>query len=128
MPSGPYVTKSVRKAGPDWVQRFRDLYARVLNEGRVRILSQLEEEPKDEKEYLPAWLRSKPNYNIWQRNNLWMLHNALTAGGDDCVTLIALWDCEPTGDGAGGTSDLVAKVDKRGAKAIVINTKKEFGL
>jgi tetratricopeptide (TPR) repeat protein len=128
MPSGPYVTKSVRNAGPDWVQRFRDLYTRLLNEGRVRVLSQLEEETKDEKEYLPAWLRSKPKYNIWQRNNLWMLHNALTAGGDDCVTLIALWDCEQTGDGPGGTSDLVAKVDKRGAKAIVINTKKEFGL
>jgi tetratricopeptide (TPR) repeat protein len=128
LPSGPYVTKSVSKAGPDWVQRFRDIYARVVNEGRVRILSQMEEDPKDQKEYLPAWLRSKPNYNIWQRNNLWMLYNALTAGGDDCVTLIALWDCEQRGDGPGGTSDLVAKVDKRGAKAIVINTKKEFGL
>ena len=128
LPPGPYVTKSVSKAGPDWVQRFRDLYARLLNEERVRVLSQMEDEPKDEKEYLPAWLRSKPNYNMWQRNNLWMLHNALTAGGDDCVTLIALWDCEATGDGPGGTSDLVAKVDKRGAKAIVINTKKEFGL
>jgi hypothetical protein len=44
------------------------------------------------------------------------------------VTLIALWDCESTGDGPGGTSDLVAKVEKRGAKAIIIDTKKEFGL
>lgn len=128
LPSGLYVTKSVRKAGHNWVQRFRDLYARQLDQGRVRILSQMEEEPKDEKEYLPAWLRSKPNYSIWQRNSLWMLHNALTAGGDDCVTLIALWDSEPTGDGPGGTSDLVDKVDRRGAKAIIINTKKEFGL
>ena len=111
LPSGLYVTKSVRKAGPDWVQRFRDLYSRLLDQGRVRILSYMEEEPKDDREYLPVWLRSKPNYNIWQRNNLWMLNNALTAGGDDCVTLIALWDCEPTGDGPGGTSDLVARVD-----------------
>ena len=128
LPSGPYVHKSVRKAGSNWVQRFRDIYARLSDQNRVRVLSQMEEEPKDENEYLPAWLRSKANYNIWQRNNLWMLHNALNAGGDDCVTLIALWDCEPTGDGAGGTSDLVQKVEKRGAKAIVINTKKEFGL
>lgn len=128
LPSGLYVNKSVRKAGPNWVQRFRDLNARLTNEGRVRVLSQLEDEPKDEKEYLPAWLRSKESYNIWQRNNLWMLHNALTAGGDDCVTLIALWDCEPTGDGPGGTSDLVQKIEKRGAKVIVINTKQEFGL
>jgi len=126
--SGLYVNASVRKAGPDWVERFRNLNTRLSNQGLVRVLSQIEDEPKDEKEYLPAWLRSKPNYNIWQRNNLWMLHNALTAGGDDCVTLISLWDCEPTGDGPGGTSDLVEKVERRGAKAIVINTKKEFGL
>jgi tetratricopeptide (TPR) repeat protein len=128
LPSGLYVNASVRRGGPDWVQRFRDLNARASNQGLVRVLSQMEDEPKDEKEYLPAWLRSKPNYNIWQRNNLWMLHNALTAGGDDCVTLISLWDCEPTGDGPGGTSDLVQKVERRGAKAIVINTKKAFGL
>ena len=128
LPSGLYVNASVRKAGPDWVQRFRDLYTRLSNKGLVRVLSELEDEPKDEKEYLPAWLRSKPNYNIWQRNNLWMLYNALTAGGDDSVTLISLWDCEPTGDGPGGTSDLVQKVERRGAKAIIINTKTEFGL
>ena len=125
---GLYVNASVRKAGPNWVQRFRDLYNRLSSLDLVRVLSQLEDEPKDEQDYLPAWLRSKPNYNIWQRNNLWMLHNALTAGGDDHVTLIALWDCEPTGDGPGGTSDLVQKVERRGAKALVINTKKEFGL
>ena len=128
MPTGLFVNASVRRAGPTWVERFRDLYTRQSNAGRVRFLSQIEDEPKDPKEYLPAWLRSKPSYNIWQRNNLWMLHNALAAGGDDCVTLISLWDGEPTGDGAGGTSDLVQKVERRGAKAIVINTKKEFGL
>jgi hypothetical protein len=128
VPTGLYVNASVRKGGPDWVQRFRDLYTRLSNQGLVRVLNQMEEEPKDQKEYLPSWLRSKKDYNIWQRVNLWMLHNALTAGGDDCVTLIALWDCEPTGDGPGGTSDLVQKVEKRGAKAIVINTKREFGL
>jgi len=93
-----------------------------------KVFNSVPDEPKDEKEYLPSWLRTKRDYSIWQRNNLWMLHNALAAGGDDCVTLIALWDCEPTGDGPGGTSDLVAKVEKRGAKAIIIDTKKEFGL
>ena len=126
--SGPYVNASVRKAGPNWVERFRQLHTRLSKEGAVRVLSELEEEPKDEKEYLPAWLRSKPDYTIWQRNNLWMLHNALAAGGDDCVTLIALWDRESTGDGPGGTSDLVAKAERRGAKVIIIDTKKEFGL
>jgi len=126
--TGLYIKSSVQKAGPDWVERFRQLYKRLSANGSVRVLCELEDEPKDEKEYLPSWLRTKPDYSIWQRNNLWMLHNALAAGGDDCVTLIALWDCESTGDGPGGTSDLVAKVEKRGAKAIIIDTKKEFGL
>jgi tetratricopeptide (TPR) repeat protein len=125
--SGLYVSASVSKAGPNWVERFRQLHARLSKQGSVRVLSELEDKPEDEKEYLPAWLRSKPDYNIWQRNNLWMLHNALAAGGDDAVTLIALWDREPTGDGPGGTSDLVQKVERRGAKAVIIDTKKEFG-
>lgn len=123
-----YVNASVRKAGPEWVERFRKLHARLEARGKVRVLSELADEPADKAEYLPAWLRSKKDYNIWQRNNLWMLHNALAAGGDDCVTLIALWDREPTGDGPGGTSDLVAKAERRGAKTVVIDTKQTFGL
>jgi tetratricopeptide (TPR) repeat protein len=121
---GLYVRESVQKAGPEWVERFRRLHSRLTGEGAVRVLC----EADDEGEHLPAWLQAKPAYNIWQRVNLWMLHNALAAGGDDCVTLIALWDREPTGDGLGGTSDLVEKVERRGAKAVVIDTKKEFGL
>jgi hypothetical protein len=123
-----YVNASVRKAGGDWVERFWRLHKRLEAEGKVRVLSELADEPADESEYLPAWLRSKPDYNIWQRNNLWTLHNALAAGGDDCVTLIALWDKEPTGDGPGGTSDLVAKVERRGAKTVIIPTRQTFGL
>lgn len=125
---GPYVKASVSDAGPEWVERFRRLYARLEEQGAVRVLCELTDEPADESEHLPAWLRLKKDYNIWQRNNLWMLHNALAAGGDDCVTLIALWDREPTGDGPGGTSDLVAKVARRGAKTVVIDTKATFGL
>ena len=125
---GLYVKASVRDAGPNWVERFRRLYKRLEAEGKVRVLNDLADEPADEAEYLPAWLRSKKDYNIWQRNNLWMLHNALSAGGDDSDTLIALWDNESTGDGPGGTSDLVARVARRGAKTVVIPTKETFGL
>jgi tetratricopeptide (TPR) repeat protein len=128
LPSHLYVKESVAPAGPDWVERFRKLNERLSGEEKVRVLSELSEEPADRAEYLPAWLRSKRDYNLWQRNNLWMLHNALAAGGDDCVTLIALWDREPTGDGPGGTSDLVAKAERRGAKTVIIDTKATFGL
>jgi tetratricopeptide (TPR) repeat protein len=128
LPSGQYVKASVSDAGPGWVERFRRLHARLSEKGAVRVLSELAEEPADMAQHLPAWLRTKKDYNIWQRNNLWMLHNALAAGGDDCVTLIALWDREPTGDGPGGTSDLVAKADRRGAKPVIIDTKQTFGI
>lgn len=127
-PSAQYVKASVGDAGPEWIERFRRLDARLEAQGQVRVLCELADEPADQSEYLPAWLRTKRDYNIWQRNNLWMLHNALAAGGGDRVTLIALWDTLPTGDGAGGTSDLVAKADRRGAKPVIINTRELFGL
>jgi len=74
---------------------------------------------------LPRWLQDKPDYNIWQRNNLWNLHNALATAGGENVTLIALWN-GATGDGAGGTADMVQKAQERGAKTIILDTKKIF--
>jgi hypothetical protein len=81
---------------------------------------------------LPAWLREKADYGIWQRNNLWMLFNALDEGcdpksDDPNLTLIALWD-GAGGDGAGGTADLVEKVEGMGARCEVIKTGELFGL
>lgn len=127
-----YVTTSVNKAGPGWVRRFWDLHKAHVERDQVRILSQAAEAPKDDVEYLPAWLRDKENYNIWQRNNLWMLFNAVVEGcdektGDPNLTLIALWD-GADGDGAGGTGDLVRKVENLGARCEIINTKELFGL
>jgi hypothetical protein len=41
-----------------------------------------------------AWLKDNPDSSIWQRNNLWMLHNVQAFGGKT-VTLIALWNGTP---------------------------------
>ena len=60
------------------------------------------------------WLRGKSDYSIWQRNNLWMLFNALALTAKS-LTLIALWDNGPA-DGPGGTNDLGAQVANRGYK------------
>jgi tetratricopeptide (TPR) repeat protein len=126
-----YVTASVMKAGADWVRRFWDIYNEHSARQQIRVLSSATD-VKDSSEYLPAWLRSKPNYNIWQRNNLWMLYNALAEAcdektGNPNLTLIALWDCAG-GDGPGGTEDLVEKVEKLGARSEILNTKEIFGL
>ena len=90
-------------AGPSWVERFNRLCERVP----PRELS--------ESTQLPIWLRSKKDYSIWQRNNLWMLFNVLVLHLP--LTLIALWDHGPA-DGPGGTTDLVAQVNDRGQKVI----------
>ena len=98
-----FVVESVRRGGPAWVERFNRLCERVP--------------PRElgDSIQLPVWLRSKKEYSIWQRNNLWMLFNALAL--DLPLTLLALWDQGPA-DGPGGTKDLVAQVDGRGQKVV----------
>jgi tetratricopeptide (TPR) repeat protein len=114
VPRDEYVRASVLEAGPNWVDRFDELYRRLPR----RELSTTKE--------LPRWLQSKPDYTIWQRNNLWMLYNAL-ARGSAHVSLIALWDGE-AGDGAGGTQDMVNKAKESAAKTIILSMKKIFAL
>jgi hypothetical protein len=126
-----YVTSSVMKAGAGWVSRFWEVHADHSARKQVRVLSTAAD-VKAKSEYLPAWLRSKPNYNIWQRTNLWILFNALAEGcdektGDPNLSLIALWD-GAGGDGPGGTGHLVEKVEKLGARCEIINSKELFGL
>jgi hypothetical protein len=131
IPAQKYVISSVAKAGSGWVDRFWKSYNAHHAQGQLRVLSDNTEATTDD-EYLPAWLRSKDDYTIWQRNNLWMLFNALNEGcdpktGDPNITLIALWD-GAGGDGAGGTADLVQKVEGLGARCEIIKTKELFGI
>jgi hypothetical protein len=94
------------------------LKAKYIIEGQVYQLADSEE--------LPKWLRNKSEYGIWQRNNLWILHNAL-ALGDMHTTLLALWDGQ-SGDGPGSTKDMVEQAERFGARVIIIDTKRDFGL
>lgn len=112
VPRGPFVAASVAPGGPVWVERFEAAYDRLPR----RELATSEQ--------LPRWLRGKPGYDIWQRSNLWMLHNAL-ALGKNRITLIALWDGRP-GDGPGGTEHMVEKARARGAKVVILDTRRLF--
>jgi len=113
MPRDEYVAASVQDGGPQWVDRFDELYQRLPR----RELGRSKE--------LPRWLQSKDDYTVWQRNNIWMLYNAMACGSRH-VTLVALWDGK-AGDGPGGTKDMVNKADESSAKAIVLSPKKIFG-
>ena len=115
MPREDYVRRSVQSAGNSWVDRFNDIFARC----NPRTLQN--------EDALPGWLKGKSDYDIWQRNNLWLLHNAL-AVDPSRVTLIALWDGEPTGDGPGGTSHMVQLARDMSANVVHLNTKELFGL
>jgi cellulose biosynthesis protein BcsQ len=126
-----HANKSVNNAGRNWMARFWGLHDEHLVRKQVRVLSQTVEVADSDTDYLPAWLRDKTDYDIWQRRNLWMLLNALAEGfdaktGDPNLTLIALWD--GSGDGPGGTGDLVKKVASLGARVEIINTKELFRL
>ena len=68
-----YVTTSVKKAGPGWVQRFWDLHRAHHDRDQVRILSQIARAPKENTpEGLPAWLRylaAKQPLDAFQRTS-----------------------------------------------------------
>ena len=112
LPRDAYVKESVAPAGPDWVERFDRLLARLPH----RELASTPE--------LPRWLRERPGYGIWQRNNRWLLHQAL-ARGRGRMTLMALWDRSP-GDGPGGTEDMVRTAEARGARVVILDTRTLF--
>lgn len=120
LPREEYIVESVQSAGPKWVERFNRLYDRKEEGKERRVLS--------DSKALPAWLAERADeYSIWQRTNLWMLHNALAEQGQE-VTLIALWDGKGQGDGPGGTSDLVNQAQRRGAKFVHLPTNDLFGI
>ena len=110
LPRSDYIKASVADGGAEWVSRFNRLYDRI----EVKVLS--------DSEQLPRWLRTKKNYSIWQRSNLWMLHNGLFMSRDH-LTLIALWNGAP-GDGPGGTDDMVRRAQDRGARFVHLDTRK----
>ncbi len=127
LPSDQFIESSVAPAGPEWVERFRRLYQNKLDQQSGMLLpSSTDLRVLAGSKDLPPWLQDKTDYTIWQRNNLWMLHNALVEGGQN-VTVVALWNGE-AGDGPGGTADLVTKAQQRGAKTVILNTNEVFRL
>jgi hypothetical protein len=102
-----YVRESVADAGPQWVARFNALFERRPSRFLGNSDAALE---------LPKWLRGWKGYTVWNRSNLWMLHNALVHGPGR-VTLIALWDGKG-GDGPGGTRDMVEAARERGVRVV----------
>lgn len=110
LPQEKFEGTSVRHGGADWVDRYR----RLLGRTTPRVLQQTED--------LPRWLTDKPQYNIWERNNLWMMFNALAKGTKD-LSLIALYNREREANGPGGTGHLVAEAAEWGFKPVELDAR-----
>ena len=111
LPEDKFEVSSVQHGGVSWVERYRTLIQRKV----PRVLQ--------ENEALPRWLTDKPGYDIWQRNNLWMMFSALATGSRD-LTLIALYNADREPDGPGGTAHLIQEARSRGFKSIELDARK----
>lgn len=110
LPQEKFQVESVNRGGPGWIERYRRLCEAVP----PRVLS----DSKD----LPRWLVDKKPYDIWQRNNLWMMFNALAEDARD-LTLIALYNRERDPDGPGGTAHLVEVSSSWGFKTVELDAR-----
>jgi hypothetical protein len=115
LPESQFVGASVDNEDKNWLRRF---HAQIEKHPDAPVLTQSPE--------LPKWLQFKRGYDVWQRNNLWLLSEALCIAPRH-LTLVALWDGE-SGDGPGGTEHMVSLANERGARVVRLDTKELFGL
>ena len=115
LPENQFIEASVDNEDKSWLRRFR---AQREKHPNTPVLADFPG--------LPKWLQSKRGYDIWQRNNLWLLSEALCLAPKN-LTVIGLWDGE-AGDGPGGTEHMVGLARDRGARFIRLDTKKLFDL
>lgn len=107
LPEDDYARESVNPSEGDWHDRFRKL----IEASTPRVLQGSKE--------LPDWLfDKKDSYAVWERCNLWMLSRAMVHGGAN-MTLLALWNGQ-SGDGPGGTKDMVERARQRGARVTLL--------
>jgi hypothetical protein len=112
LPEDQFIAASVASAGDDWIARFKSLAQ--MSPPHVMASSKA----------LPTWLKDKPGYSFWQRNNLWMIACALALEPRRFV-LAGLWDGKQ-GDGGGGTQHMVEVAQKEGAQFIHLDTRRLF--
>jgi hypothetical protein len=111
LPEAKFQVESVNRGGPAWVERYKQLCEHVP----PRVLA-------DSKE-LPRWLAdNNKDYDIWQRNNFWMMFNALATDARR-LTLVALYNRERDPDGPGGTAHLVEVAAKWGFKTVELDAR-----
>jgi hypothetical protein len=115
LPENQFIEASVDNEDKSWLRRF---HAQLKKHPSTPVLAGSPE--------LPNWLHFKRGYDIWQRNNLWLLSEALSLRARN-LTVIALWDGEG-GDGPGDTENIVNLARWQGARIVRLDTKMLFDL
>jgi tetratricopeptide (TPR) repeat protein len=108
LPEDKFQVTSVQRGGGNWIERYQKLISRKV----PTVLQQ--------DEALPRWLADKADYDVWRRNNLWMMFNALATGSRQ-LTLISLFNREPDAQGPGGTRHLTEEAAKWGFKIVELD-------
>jgi hypothetical protein len=111
LPIRPFQVASVQRGGPDWVDRYQKLCERLP----PRVLQ--------DTEALPDWLADKRDYDLWRRNNEWMLFHALATSARR-LTLVALYNPDRDADGQGGTAHLIGLAHRWGFKSVELDARK----
>lgn len=102
LPEDRFIAASVEAPTGNWVERFRALTG----------------------ESTPQVMADQTEDGLWARNNAWMIESALAHAPKEFV-ILALWDGQ-TGDGPGGTEDMVISAQNQGARFIHLDTRKLF--
>ena len=101
LPADDFVRMSVQSAGPEWVERFYSVLRNAAAGVReMQSGNRVQEEMADD---------------LWRRANLWMIGEAKRAAPERA--LLALWNGS-TGDGPGGTADLLESAGKSGIRLL----------
>jgi hypothetical protein len=108
LPPEKFQVTSVQRGGPAWVERYR----KVCRTIPPRVLQVSES--------LPDWLVDNKGYDLWQRNNLWMMFSAIASGARQ-RTLIALYNRDRSPDGPGGTGHLFSEAHRWGFKIVELD-------
>jgi len=110
VPEAEFQVESVNRGGAVWVERYR----KICRHLPMRVLAEAKE--------LPRWLADKKDYDIWQRNNLWMMFHTLATQARH-LTLIAFYNPERDPDGPGGTAHLVKVASNWGFKTVELDAR-----
>lgn len=102
-----FIEASVLVGGEDWLRRYEEAKAALA------------EPPRAAPEALGPPPPGRGEADPYERCNLWLLHTALSLGGDK-TSLVCLWD-GGGGDGPGGTAHMVREVERHGGRIVRID-------